>query len=346
MLDPIIQWVGGKKRILPIISYLLPLSYNSLSEIFLGGACLTLSISPSNCYLIELNQNIFNIYYHTKHDPHFLISNLQSLESTYLHILDIEKRKLFYLQKRTQFNILPSSPLKTSILLFLNKTCFNALYRENKKGEFNVPFGNGKNCTICNPQRILDLHAYLNKEGVKIFNKDFIHISKYLKKGDFVYMDPPYYPLKTNSFTNYTKEGFGEKDHNRLIEFIKELNKKEIYVMLSNSNNKYFKEKLSFMNIYIVSLNRTLNSNKNGRGKQNCEMIMTNYNKIIKLDYIKGATKGELVHIIKDKNNIYTYDIKNNTKVQKLDYPLNTLVLNNDLYVIENNEGGLEARFS
>ena len=275
MLDPIIQWVGGKKRILPIILYLLPNSYNSFSEIFLGGGCLTLSLTPDKCYLIELNKNIYDIYYYVKSNPNFLIKQLYSMECEYL-ALDYDDRKQYYITKRSLYNSLVSSPLKTTILLFLNKTCFNALYRENNKGEFNVPFGNGKDCTICQQQRIVDLHNYLNKQGVQIFNNDFTHISSYLKKGDFVYMDPPYYPLNSNSFTKYTKEGFGEKDHDRLIEFIKEIHKKGINIMLSNSNNQYFKEKLDFMKVFIVSISRTLNSNKDKRGKQNCEMIMTN----------------------------------------------------------------------
>lgn len=281
-MEPVVQWVGGKKRLVDTIKALFPSNFNNYYEPFLGGACLLLNILPENTVSVEKNTNIYNIYHNIKNFHVDIIKILRDFEKEYLE-KSIDNRKIYYLEKRKEFNSLDysskeNSIFKTSILLFLNKTCFNAVYRENKKHIFNVPFGNGKDCKICNSERIIKLSNYLNKENVTVVNGDFDYIKEMVSENDLVYLDPPYYPMNAASFTGYTNDGFTLEDNDRLIEFIKYLHNKKVFIILSNSNNQYFKDKLNFLKYYELSLARTLNCKKDNRKQQLCELIMTNIN--------------------------------------------------------------------
>ena len=280
-MEPVVQWVGGKKRLLDTLKFIMPKMYNNYHEIFLGGGALLFNLQPKKSYSIEKNKNIYMIYKNIELYSEKIIEWLQELETRYL-ALDFDDRKEMYYEKRTEYNELDylnekDSITKTVTLLFLNKTCFNAVYRENSKGIFNVPFGNGKDCKICNEDRIVRLSKFLQNKNTKIFNEDFEYCKTYVKPGDLVYIDPPYYPLKNSSFTSYTAGGFNQECHDRLIELIKYFNEKKVYIILSNSNNDYFKQKLSELNVFEVSISRTLNSKKDNREKSKCEMIMTNF---------------------------------------------------------------------
>lgn len=301
-MEPVIQWVGGKKRLLNVLNFLKPMEYNNYFEGFLGGGALLFNLSEehntTNVYGIEYNKNIYQIYENIKQFHVDILLILEVLSKEYLSIknenFDIQKeaRKKYYIEKRLKYNSLEyntveNSILKTTLLLFINKTCFNSLYRENSSGKFNVPFGNGKDCLIFNEERINNLHKYLNDGSLQIFNEDFTYLKQIVKEEDLVYLDPPYYPLKEDSFTSYDKEGFGIKQHNNLIELILELTKKNVKIILSNSNNNYFKEKLANLNCYKISIARTLNCDKEKRQKSVCEMILTNYhppNRIIEVN--------------------------------------------------------------
>ena len=279
-MEPVVQWVGGKKRLLSTLKLFIPKSISRYHEIFLGGGSLLFNLMPESTISIEKNKNIFMIYENIKNAHTQLIEKLGKIEVEYLE-KTIENRKKYYLDKREIFNSIDyiskeDSLNKTAILLFINKTCFNALYRENQSGTFNVPFGNGKDCKICDIERINKLHNYLNNPQIQIVNNDFTYIKNHALKNEVVYIDPPYYPLNSDSFTTYTHDGFNKEDHDRLIELIKELHKKGVYIILSNSNNSYFKEKLDFMNYFEISLARTLNCKKDERKKTLCEMIITN----------------------------------------------------------------------
>jgi len=335
-MEPIIQWVGGKKRLLNKIKFLMPKEFNTYHEIFLGGGCLLLNIEPETSYNIEKNINIFMIYENIKNHKDIIVEKLKKIESEYLN--DCEDRKEYYIDKRTIFNTLTydntkDSIYKTVILLFLNKTCFNALYRENSKGGFNVPFGNGKDCCIYNEERINNLFDFINKPNTHIVNEDFEYCLQNIKEGDFVYIDPPYYPLNKASFTNYDKSGFGIEDHDRLINMIKTLDKKKVNIMLSNSNNSYFKDKLKELNIYEISVARTLNCKKENRRASKCEVIMTNYNlnKIIELnikkkDYELLNETDNITLKVSGKNLYYCY---NNINLSKVEDNIKNLLLDN-----------------
>ena len=341
-MNPVIQWVGGKSRLLSILNFMKPTNYNNYFESFLGGGALLFNMLPQNAYIYELNINIYNLYTNIKNEVNTIIEQLLIYEKEYL---ENTNRKEYYYEKRKLYNSLnyeqlETAILKTSLLLFLNKTCFNALYRENKKGEFNVPIGNMKDCKICNKDLLLKVSNYLNENNINIFNEDFTKLLDNINTGDFIYMDPPYYPLKKDSFTDYDKNGFNKDKHNELLDLVNILEEKKINFMLSNSNNTYFREKLENFNIYDISIARTLNSNKNDRKQKICEILVTNYklNNIIEIEvkesnYNKININDKVIcEYIKKK-----YILKSNVELFNIDKNLyNFIIINNINSIISN----------
>ena len=286
-LKPTIQWVGGKSRLLTKIKEDMPSEYNRYFEVFLGGGAVLVGVLPKNAICYELNSILCNLYNIIKSKPEVFIEKLKKIEKIYLEKTQ-EERKLYYYTLRTEFNktinIVNDSDIDTQIenavyFKIINKVCFNAVYRVNSKGIFNVPFGNGRDCVICDTDTIMNMSAYFNDNAITINNNDFEESLKDIKEGDFVYIDPPYYPLKENSFTSYTKNGFNKKDHERLVAYCKTLHSKKVKFMLSNSNCDFIKNHFSdeAFTIKELSISRTLNSNKNGRKKTKCEIIIKNY---------------------------------------------------------------------
>ena len=159
--------------------------------------------------------------------------------------------------------------------IYLNKACFNGLYRVNSKNEFNVPFGKKEKVNTYDGQNLGIIHSFLNFNDIKIMNVDFEEAVKDAKKGDFIYFDPPY-DSDTHTFNSYTEEGFGKKDHIRLANTFKELDKKGCYVMLSNHNTELVNELYKDFNIHIIEAKRNINANGKKRGKVE-EVIITNY---------------------------------------------------------------------
>lgn len=161
--------------------------------------------------------------------------------------------------------------------MYLNKTCYNGLYRVNKKGQFNTPFGSHKNVNIVNEDTIKKMSTFLNTNDIQIFNEDYKKILSGVKKGDFVYLDPPYVPLSISSnFTSYTENGFGLKDQEELKLECDKLNKKGVKFLLSNSDSPLIRELYADYDIIIVKANRFINSKGNKRGKIN-EVLIKNY---------------------------------------------------------------------
>ena len=282
LVSPTIQWVGGKKRLLSKIISHLPDQYGNYHELFLGGGALLFKRLPDAAECYEINSRLVDLYHIIKTRPDDLIAELQEVETTY-NTLSPEDKKSYYIALRDTFNALSdieSNTFKRSVYFkIINKTCFNALYRENSKGKFNVPFGNGKNCKICDRENILNMSSYFNQKNINIHNKDFEVALANIVAGDFVYLDPPYYPLKESSFTAYTKAGFCKEDHIRLVELCKKIHNKGAYFMLSNSNCDFMKDAFveECYTVEEISIARTLNSNKNKRGKSKCELIVYNY---------------------------------------------------------------------
>tara|TARA_B110000971_G_scaffold22268_1_gene20171 strand:+ start:1288 stop:2361 length:1074 start_codon:yes stop_codon:yes gene_type:complete len=349
-MDPIIQWVGGKKRLLNVLDLMLPNNYNTYFEPFLGGGALLYKLLPQNAKIYEININIYNLYINVKNNVSEIIETLHIYEQEYLNS---ENRKTYYLDKRTLYNSIDYSGQengikKTILLLFLNKTCFNAVYRENKKGGFNVPVGNMKNCKICNTEQLNNISNYLNNNNISIYNNDFTTFIESIKVNDFVYLDPPYYPLKNDSFVGYDKNGFNKEKHDELINILHILNEKKINFMLSNSNNTYFRDRLSMYNIYDVSIARTLNSNIADRKECICEILVTNY----ELHKTQNITISQKIYSNLNQNDNVSVELKNkkhflqsnNIDLKEINKCLyNFITLNkikisiNDKYV-ENNE--------
>lgn len=272
---PFLKWVGGKGQLLEQFKNLFPKKYNKYYEPFVGGGAVFFYLKPESGHINDINQVLINTYKIIKTKPHDLIELLRDLENKF-HKTKDENKKEFYYDIREKFNDIKKPNLqKSAYLIFLNKTCFNGMYRENSKGGFNVPFGQYKNPTILNESNILEVSKLL--KHIEITNTSFEECLENAEKGDFIYFDPPYYPLnKTSSFTTYSKDNFLEKEQEKLASLFKKLDKKGCYVMLSNSNTEFIKNLYKDYNIKKISASRMINSISSKRGKI-LELVIRNY---------------------------------------------------------------------
>ena len=294
---PFIKWVGGKGQLLPQLEANLPSEIRDVEftyiEPFVGGGAMLffmLQQFPNIKQVIinDINTHLTSAYRTIKDEPKELVYRLKHIEISYLSIKDHEEQKAFYLEMRRKFNEERLTVIdKTAILLFLNRTCFNGLYRENAKGFFNVPFGRYTNPTICNEDVIYADSELLNKNDVLILNGDYKETAKYIDTSalNLFYFDPPYRPLSaTSSFNSYVKEAFNDESQRGLADFCRMLNKrKNVRWMLSNSDcssknpeDTFFEELYDGFNIQRVFASRMVNSNANKRGKL-AELLISNY---------------------------------------------------------------------
>ena len=231
LVGPVVKWVGGKRQLLDSIKYLLPKKIPTYCEPFLGGGAVLFSIQPKNAIVNDLNSDLITVYRVIKSNVDELIESLKQHENTqayFYKIRDIDRDKPAYLNL--------TDVEKASRLIFLNKTCYNGLFRVNQAGEFNSPFGHYKNPNIVNEPVLRAVSKYFNNNNIAFHNEDFSSVLSNLKKGDFVYLDPPYDPVSdTASFTGYNKGGFDRSEQIRLKNCCDDLTKKGINFMLSNS---------------------------------------------------------------------------------------------------------------
>ena len=291
---PFLKWVGGKKQLLPEIKKYYPFNekINKYSEPFIGGGAVLFDILNTfdlkEIYISDMNKELVNTYLVIQNSVNDLIKELKILESEYIP-LDEEKRKEYYLAKRKEFNELKKTDYNYSIKLatlfiFLNKTCFNGLYRVNSKGEFNVPSGVYKKPLICDEENLIVVSEKLR--NVKIVCTDYKSCINFVDENTFVYIDPPYRPLnKTSSFTSYNDFDFDDKKQTELAEFSKQLDKTGAKILLSNSNPKnvdandnFFECLYNGFNIKEVMASRMINSKASGRGKIS-ELLISNFQK-------------------------------------------------------------------
>jgi DNA adenine methylase len=297
---PFLKWAGGKTQLLGEFNKRLPEELKSgeitkYAEPFIGGGAvfffLNQKFSFEHSTICDANGELILTYRVIKKSVKQLIDRLEILESEYLS-KDEKNRELMYYEVRDLFNRrLPEINFQTydpewveraAWIIFLNHTCFNGLFRVNRKGEFNVPFGKYKNPEICKEDNLKDVATLL--KTTRIVLGDFTKCRKFVDDTSFVYFDPPYRPLnKTSSFTSYSKKGFFDTDQVRLVEFFKELDKKGAKIMLSNSDPRnenpddtFFDDYFSDYTIERVSAKRMINSNGARRGEIN-ELIITNY---------------------------------------------------------------------
>ena len=298
---PFLKWAGGKTQLLAELSSRLPDDIKkkrlieSYVEPFLGGGALFFYLRKHyeirDAYLLDLNRELILTYKVVQEDPDSLISYLNELEEKYRSSDKEGRRKLFY-QIRTLYNKQMKEinhndyslrwVERAGQLIFLNKTCYNGLFRQNKKGEFNVPHGRYKNPTICDAQNVREVSLAL--QGVKLIQADFLQAKSFVTRKSFVYFDPPYRPLSaTSNFTSYAKEDFDDADQLRLANLFIDLDKAGASLMLSNSDPKnsdeidnFFDELYGGFSIERVLANRNINRDGKGRGKVT-ELIIRNY---------------------------------------------------------------------
>ncbi|HHV46476.1 MAG TPA: DNA adenine methylase [Tissierellia bacterium] len=288
---PFVKWAGGKRQLLPIIIKNLPkeLIENRIKtyiEPFVGGGAVFFYIVENykldRIILNDKNEELIDVYRVIQNNVDALIDELRKVEKEYLS-LDENGRKAYFYEKRDQYNSNKKDRILTAVnFIFLNRTCFNGLYRVNKKGEFNVPYGRYKNPTILDEENLRNVSICL--KNVELHSGDFEEIENYVDDKSFIYLDPPYRPLDaTSNFTSYDKGEFNDDDQKRLAAFYRLLNEKGAKLMLSNSDPKNIDEKDDFFdelykgfNIKRVYANRMINSNGKGRGKI-AELLITNY---------------------------------------------------------------------
>lgn len=273
---PFVKWVGGKGRLVPELSKHFPDYYNDYYEPFVGGGAVFFALNPKTAHINDLNLVLISLYSFIKTDIQRVVSSLKELEDEYHALTSLEDKKELFLQKRTEFNTLPNDSFEKAVLLiFLNKTCFNGMYRENSKGGFNVPFGKHTSPTICDESNLLAVSKAL--EHVTITHSSYEKLTSNAKPGDFIYFDPPYHPLNaTSSFTSYQAGGFSAEDQKKLRDEFKRLSKLGCKVMLSNSDAPLINKLYEEFNIHKIYAARAINSKGDGRGKI-LEVLVTNY---------------------------------------------------------------------
>ena len=274
LVAPVVKWVGGKRQLMSEIEPLFPKRYTTYCEPFVGGGAVLFSKQPRHAIVNDLNKDLITTYLVIRDDVRTLIELLKQYEYTadyFYKVRDLDRDKEQYSQL--------SSVEKAARLLYLNKTCYNGLFRVNSSGEFNSPFGNYKNPNIVNEPVLLAVNKYFCNNDIAFYSEDFASTLKRIKRGAFVYLDPPYDPVSdTSSFTGYNKGGFDKKEQIRLKNCCDELSANGIKFMLSNSSTDFIKELYNNYNITTVNANRAINSNGQKRGKVE-EVIIRNYGK-------------------------------------------------------------------
>ena len=272
---PFVKWAGGKTQLLNKIKELLPINYNRYYEPFVGGGALFLYLAPKEAFINDINKELISAYLCFQNDYLYdsLVRELERCENEHSQEFYYRVREI---DRLPNFSTLPIS-IHAARLIYLNKACFNGLYRVNAKGYFNVPSGNKEKVKTFDRDNFIALKKYFSSAKIHISSTDFEEVVGSAQKGDFVYFDPPYdvYPNK-NGFVDYSKEGFKKEEQERLAKTFKNLNEKGVYVMLSNHNTEFINELYKDFNIHVVKAKRMINSKADGRGDVE-EVLITNY---------------------------------------------------------------------
>ena len=290
-IKPFLKWAGGKGQLIEKIERFYPFDkkINKYAEPFIGGGAVLFDIlnkfELEKIYISDVNLELLNCYKVIKEKVQELINELKRFENEFL-VKVKEDRKEYYYTKREQFNKLKlennnEEVKRAALMIFLNRTCFNGLYRVNKKGLFNVPMGDYKNPKICDEENLINISKKL--KNVDIIYGDYKKSYDFIDENTFVYFDPPYRPLnQTSSFTSYTEYTFGDKEQIELSEYFKLLNEKGAKLLLSNSDPKneniednFFDDLYKEFDINRIEASRAINSNGGKRGKIN-EILVSN----------------------------------------------------------------------
>lgn len=293
---PFLKWAGGKTQLLPTLDAHLPERFAYQDDVtyiepFVGGGALLFYMlqkypNISKAIINDKNPRLINAYISIKEHPWLLIENLRTLQKEYRSRASFESRQNYFLEIRNAFNSTNHSDIEdAAFMLFLNRTCFNGLYRENSKGLFNVPVGKYTNPTICDEELIITDSELL--QNVTILNGDFSQVEQYIDGNTLIYFDPPYRPLsETSNFNSYTKDAFNDAEQERLCEFFKRITQLGCSALLSNSDGTAAKPSDTFLvdlykDFFIehVAAKRAINSNGAKRGSLT-ELLIRNYSTI------------------------------------------------------------------
>ena len=272
-MNPFVKWAGGKRQLLPQISTSLPRSFNKLYEPFVGGGALFMHLRQVNTVIGDMSKELYLAYMEIQKSPDILITKLNNHESN--HELNPSE---YYYQAR-HLDREPGLESLTDVdvvarFIYLNKACFNGLYRVNSKGYFNVPFGKKEKVKSYDKDNLIELSEYL-KKSVDIRFGDFEETCHDISEGDFVFFDPPYDLLNETTFEKYNANSFGKDGQIRLANFARELDKKGAYFMVTNHNTPLINELYKDFNIQVVAVKRMINSDASNRVGE--EVIITNY---------------------------------------------------------------------
>jgi len=272
---PFVKWVGGKKRLLNELKIFFPEEYNKYYEPFLGGGSVFFNFSPKNATIGDLNKQLINCYLTIR-------DNFDELKEKLLELQNKNTSEEYY-ELRTEFNKLKQYDSNiiyvSAMFIYLNKAGYGGVYRENSKGGFNVPYGKYKSLNLYDEKKFIEIKKVLENKNINILNSDYKDIIKDAKKGDFIYLDPPYYKENKSSFTKYQKQDFNEDNQKELFNLLNSLDKKGVYFLLSNSNTEFIKSLYKDYNITEVSVGRHINNKKKTIQKKNNEVLIYNYKK-------------------------------------------------------------------
>lgn len=273
LVSPILKWVGGKRQLLDSIEPLIP-KCSTYYEPFIGGGAVLFSRQPDKAVINDSNPELINVYLTIKNEPEALIEKLKehkvnSSEDYFYSIRALDRDKDVF-ENMTNVE-------RAARIIYLNKTCYNGLFRVNSLGEFNSPWGRYRNPNITNETTINALHTYFNKANITIKCGDYKEALKGIRKGAFVYFDPPYMPISSSaSFTGYTAGGFGEQEQIALKEQCDALNAKGIKFLLSNSSCPFIEDLYKDYIVEYVNAKRAINANPEKRGEIK-EVLVRNY---------------------------------------------------------------------
>ena len=267
---PVVKWAGGKRQILDQITKYVPETFSTYFEPFLGGGAVLFELQPQKAVVNDISEELMLVYKVIKENVDELIADLQQHKNEKDYFYRIRGLD----RDRQQYKML--TPVqRASRTIYLNKTCFNGLYRVNKAGQFNVPFGNYKKPNIVNEDILRAVSSYFNQANIKFACQDFAVVLEEAEKDDFVYLDPPYDPVsETASFTNYARDGFDRKEQTRLKETCDQLHKKGVRFLLSNAATEFILDLYQDYRIEIIQAKRAISARADRRGDVDEVLVM------------------------------------------------------------------------
>jgi len=271
---PLVKWVGGKRQLLNEIKSRMPYHYNTYFEPFVGGGALLFDELPYKAVISDINTELIYLY-ETVRDYYALNELVALLDYHKANHSEEYYNEIRAMDRQPNFNSLPKV-VRAARLMYLNKTCFNGMYRVSSQGYYNVPMDKGRKEISLYGNNIYNIFSYLVNSRIVILNADFESAVATAKSGDFVYFDPPYDKTRIDSFTKYARGDFDQAAQERLAKVFKELTARGVYVMLSNSNTEFVRQLYDGYNIEVIKARRSINSDGEKRGRVD-EVLIRNY---------------------------------------------------------------------